>query len=86
MLKKLSKYGNSRAIIIDKPILKLLDISDDTELKIKIEGESIVITPKKKTKGKKKKTGIVSKDKRFQRIYEETVEKYSDVLKKLARE
>jgi len=25
MIKKLSKYGNSKALVIDKPILELLD-------------------------------------------------------------
>jgi len=58
--KKLSKFGNSRALIIDKPILKLLDIEDDTILEIKIVEGGLFILPIKK--GKKK---IVSKNKKL---------------------
>ncbi len=45
MLKKLARYGNSLALVLDKPILELLNIKDDTILKIKTDGISIIITP-----------------------------------------
>jgi len=80
MKKKLSKFGNSRALIIDKPILKLLSIEDDTILEIKIVGEGLLILPVKK--GKKR---IVSKDKDIQKAYEEIMEEYSDDFKKMAK-
>jgi len=32
MIKKLSKHGNSLALVIDKPILELLGIDEETEL------------------------------------------------------
>ena len=53
MIKKLSKYGNSFAIIIDKPILELLNITYNTSLKIKTDGEKIIIEPIKKATNKK---------------------------------
>jgi len=53
MIKKLSKFGNSKALIIDKAILRLLNIDEETELEIQIKGKSIVISPIKK--GKKSK-------------------------------
>ena len=45
MIKKLSKFGNSMAFIIDKPILELLNILPDTELKVSTDGNSLIITP-----------------------------------------
>ena len=81
MVKKLSKYGNSLAIIIDKPILELLDISENTKLKIKTDGKNIIIEPVK-TKLKKSK---ISNDKKLQKDYEDLVDKYSPALKKLAK-
>lgn len=45
MLKKLVKYGNSNALIFDKAILELLEISEGSVLKIKTDGKSLIITP-----------------------------------------
>ncbi|MBA3954086.1 AbrB/MazE/SpoVT family DNA-binding domain-containing protein [Candidatus Dependentiae bacterium] len=44
MLKKLVKYGNSNAIILDKAILELLEIAEGSLLKIKTDGKSLIIT------------------------------------------
>lgn len=80
MEKKLSKHGNSRAIVIEKPILDLLSITDDTVLKVTTEDGKIIIEPL--IRGKKVK---ISSDKKVQKIYEEIVEKYGPALKKLAK-
>lgn len=45
MLKKLVKYGNSNALVLDKPILDLLNIQEGAILKIKTDGKSIILTP-----------------------------------------
>jgi antitoxin MazE len=45
MIKKITPHGNSRAIVIDKPILDLLNIKDDTPLNITTDGKSLVISP-----------------------------------------
>jgi len=79
MNKKLVQHGNSKALILDKPILKLLNIDDETILEIKIEGKSLVITPTKKKKKRKKLT-----KKQFEEAYEEIDEKYEEAFKKLA--
>lgn len=41
--KKLSKHGNSLALVIDKPILELLGIDEDTQLEITTDGHSLRI-------------------------------------------
>ena len=45
MVKKLTPHGNSRAVIIDRPILELLKIDDDTPLEISTDGQRLIIAP-----------------------------------------
>jgi antitoxin component of MazEF toxin-antitoxin module len=45
MTKTLIKHGNSLALVIDKPILKMLDISSDTPLEVTTNGDRLMITP-----------------------------------------
>ncbi len=45
MTKTLIKHGNSLALVIDKPILEMLDISPDTPLELTTNGDRLMITP-----------------------------------------
>ena len=45
LTKKLARHGNSRALVIEKPILDLLGIGDETELELHTDGESLIFTP-----------------------------------------
>ena len=45
MLKKLVKYGNSNALVLDKALLELLNITEGSVIKIKTDGKSLIITP-----------------------------------------
>jgi antitoxin component of MazEF toxin-antitoxin module len=45
VIKKLTRHGNSLALVIDKPILELLNIDRDTPLEITTDGRSLIITP-----------------------------------------
>jgi antitoxin component of MazEF toxin-antitoxin module len=45
MRKKLSAIGNSLGIVIEKPILELLDIDRDTDLDMRTDGERLIIEP-----------------------------------------
>lgn len=78
MKKRLSKHGNSFAIIIDKPILDLLSINEKTVLTLTTDGSRIIIEPKRTKKM------IISDDKKMQKIYEKIVDRYAPTLKKLA--
>ena len=44
-VKKLSRVGNSVAILLDKPLLRQLDLQADSEVEISVQDNSIVITP-----------------------------------------
>lgn len=45
MIKTLIKHGNSLALIIDKPILEMLQVTPDTPLELTTNGESLLISP-----------------------------------------
>lgn len=46
MIKKLVKHGNSLALVIDKPVLELLKITEDTPLEISTtDGKYLQIGP-----------------------------------------
>ena len=47
MLKKLVKYGNSNALILDKTILALLGLEEGAPVKMTIHGNQLVITSAK---------------------------------------
>jgi antitoxin component of MazEF toxin-antitoxin module len=44
MLKKLVKYGNSSALVLDKALLELLNIAEGSVVKIKTDGASLIIS------------------------------------------
>lgn len=79
MLKKLSKHGNSLALLIDKPILALLGATEHTQFKIKIEKNKIILEPVHK----EAEAFTISENAKLQKKYTELVEKYDAVLKKL---
>jgi len=45
MLKNLVKHGNSWALVIDRPILDLLNISPESPLEITTDGRSVIVAP-----------------------------------------
>jgi len=54
LIKRLTKYGNSLALVLDRPVLNLLGIDDDTPLEITTpDGKRLQITPVKAAAGMK---------------------------------
>ena len=45
MVKKLIQHGNSVAIVIDKPIMEMLNISIDTTFNLSTDGKNIILSP-----------------------------------------
>ena len=82
MIKKLSKHGNSFAILIDKPILDLLNLNEETLLRISTDGNTITIEPVREAAPT---PGIISSDDQTQAAYEKLVKQYAVALKKLAK-
>lgn len=58
MRKRLSAIGNSLGIVIEKPILELLDIDRETELDMKTDGQQLIIVPIRRSKKAKVKAAV----------------------------
>ena len=73
MVKTLSAIGNSLGLIIEKPILELLNITRDTKLEVRTDGEALIIRPVRE-----------SRRSRVQRATERLMDQHDDTLQKLA--
>jgi len=74
MVKRLTKHGNSLALIIDRPILDLLEIDDETPLSVTTDGKCLIISPVKDEK----------KQKAFREAVAEGNRRYGKMFKRLA--
>ena len=77
MQKKLTRHGNSAALVIDKPILDLLKIDMDTTLELRTDGQSLIISPVSPDKTQRKKS--------VSEALKKVNRNHSDTLKKLAQ-
>ena len=74
MVKKLTKHGNSLALVIDRPILDLLKIEADTPLDISTDGRQLIVAPAQPSARRKK----------FDAAQEWAHEQYGKAFRKLA--
>jgi antitoxin MazE len=74
MLKKLTRHGNSLALVIDKGVLDILNIDDKTPLEISTDGTLLLISPIRDEKRKLQ----------FQEALNKANTKYGRSLKRLA--
>lgn len=81
MEKKLTKHGNSVALIIDKALLRLLNLDESSVVSLSITQEGLLIAPTKHKKSTVKKKSKISDDK----LADELIEKHKDTFKKLAK-
>ncbi len=73
MVKTLSAIGNSLGLIIEKPILDLLNITRDTKLEVKTDGEALIIRPVRE-----------DHQTRVRQATERMMDQHDDTLRKLA--
>ena len=70
MIKKLTKHGNSYALVIDRGIMDLLNISEKSSLYVTTDGKSLIISPADDKKKKIKFEEAVKKSfKKFPKMY-----------------
>ena len=74
MIKKLTRHGNSLALVIDRSVLDLLQIDRDTPLEVSTDGQVLVISPVRDDKRREK----------FQKALESANRKYGRALERLA--
>jgi antitoxin MazE len=54
VVKKLTRHGNSLALVIDRPILDLLKIDPETPLDVSTDGRRLIVAPAKPSARRKK--------------------------------
>jgi len=45
MVKKLIQHGNSAALVIDKPILEILKLTNETTFELSTDGRNLILSP-----------------------------------------
>jgi len=74
MRKKLTAIGNSLGVVIEKPILDLLDIDRDTELEMTTDGKILILEPVRR--GRRKRVAAAA-----QRV----MDSHDETFRKLAK-
>lgn len=74
MLKKLTKHGNSLALIIDRPILELLKIDPETPLDISTDGKQLIVAPVNSARRKKFESAQEWAHKRYGKAFQKLAE------------
>ncbi len=70
MRKKLSAIGNSLGVVIEKPILELLDIDRETELEMTTDGQRLIIEPVRQ-----RRKGLLASAKKVMDAHDKTFRK-----------
>lgn len=58
MIKKLTKHGNSYALVIDRGIMDLLNISEKSALYVTTDGRKLIVAPADEKAGNKSNPSI----------------------------
>lgn len=74
MRKRLTRSGNSLALVLDKSLLEALEIDGDTELELSTDGDVLVVTPVRDQRRKRRTAELVA----------EAHERYGGVFRRLA--
>ena len=74
MIKKLTRHGNSHALVIERGVMDLLKIDANTPLNISTDGQVLIVAPIRDKKRRKK----------FEEALSKTNRKYGRAFKRLA--
>jgi antitoxin component of MazEF toxin-antitoxin module len=73
MIKKLIQHGNSVALVIDKPIMEMLKITNEPSFELSTDGKNIILSPQ----------NVTNQESNILDSLEKINGKYGNVLKKL---
>ena len=74
MIKRLTRTGNSVALVLDKPLLEELGLDENAEVEVSTNGQVIVITPKRTS----------ARDRKFRNAVDKINQKYAGLFKRLS--
>jgi antitoxin component of MazEF toxin-antitoxin module len=75
MLKTLKRLGNTRALVIDKPLMEAMGIDEDTPLQVTLSGNTLTVTPANVGLGRERVQGLMA----------EVRAEFGDALRNLAK-
>jgi len=73
MVKRLIQHGNSVALVIDKPIMEILKITNETTFELSTDGKNLILSPQIEH----------TQEKNILNSLEKINKKYSTILKRL---
>jgi antitoxin component of MazEF toxin-antitoxin module len=73
MVKKLIQHGNSSALVIDKPIMEILNITNETSFELSTDGRNLILSPQIEN----------NQENKIMHSLEKINKKYGTVLKRL---
>lgn len=74
MIKTLKKHGNSMALVIEKPMMEAMGITEETPLQITVSGNALVVTP----------ANVGVGPERMKTVIKDIRKRYGPMLKRLA--
>jgi len=75
MVKKLIQHGNSAALVIDKPIMEILNITNETMFELSTDGRNLILSPQSE----------YTQERDILRSLEKINKKYGAVLRQLGQ-
>jgi antitoxin component of MazEF toxin-antitoxin module len=78
MRKNLSAIGNSLGLVIEKPILELLNITRETELEVTTDGTRLIVEPVREAEAKGRRGRIGAATKRVMKNHDRTLRRLAE--------
>jgi antitoxin MazE len=78
MRKNLSAIGNSLGLVIEKPILELLNITRDTELEVTTDGTRLIVEPVREVEAKGRRGRVAAATKRVMKHHDRTLRRLAE--------
>lgn len=78
MRKNLSAIGNSLGLVIEKPILELLNITRDTELEVTTDGTRLIVEPVREVEAKGRRGRVGAATKRVMKNQDRTLRRLAE--------
>jgi len=78
MRKNLSAIGNSLGLVIEKPILELLNITRDTELEVTTDGTRLIIEPVREVEARGRRGRVGAATKRVMKNHDRTLRRLAE--------
>jgi antitoxin MazE len=76
--KNLSAIGNSLGLVIEKPILELLNITRETELEVTTDGTRLIVEPVREVEAKGRRGRVGAATKRVMKNHDRTLRRLAE--------